>query len=435
MKKKLIKKYKNLFPDFIINLYHNYLFFLDRKKKEKDYKQILYETQTHYNDVEKSIRNKGNSKINFASYVIFDSTFCGYGLMDLMLQNESKYSPKIVIIPDTSRGNINMIKQYKQTKDFFINKYGEKYVLDGYNLDNNEFIDLSDQFDIVYCANPYDNMVNKIHSINYLRTKNILPIYISYGYHVDKYCYNSILPLLEISLFWKVFADNKIAYNDYKKYELIHGKNVFLSGYAKMDQLEEFKKIQSSKKIIVIAPHHTVNMATLPLSNFKDNYDFILDLPKLYPEIKFIFRPHPLLFTTMINEGIWTSEQVNEYIDKLKLLNIDYSIGGDYLKIFAQSDAIIHDCASFVAEYLYTGKPCCFFAKKDYKKYFSKIGKKCLKYHYITKNREEICKFIEKNVLGENDYLAKKRDSFVKSNLAINYPNVSQIILDKITLV
>ena len=430
--KKIIKSYC---PEFILNFYNNYSFFKELHKKRLENKSILSKTKKHYYEVQNVLIKKSNIIIRFASYVIYDSTFCGYGLMDLMLSQKNKYCPKIVIIPDISRGEKHLIEQYKKTKNFFINKYGKEYVIDGYDLENNQFIDVSNQFDIVYCANPYDSIVNKVHSIQFLSQQNLLPIYISYGCYVDKYGYNSVMPLLELSLFWKVFADNKITYNDYKKYELLRGKNVVLSGYAKMDELNKYEYKISNKKTIILAPHHTINMDILPLSNFLQYSDFILELPKKYPNINFIFRPHPLLFTNMINYGYWTENDLSLYIKKLEKVGITYSYGGDYLEIFSKSDAIIHDCASFITEYLYTDKPCCFLAKNNYKKYLSKLGNACLKYYYIAFNKDQIFDFIDKVVIENNDKLYKRRKDFSKKKITINYPNVSKKILDVISII
>ena len=111
-----------------------------------------------------------------------------------------------------------------------------------------------------------------------------------------------------------------------------------------------------------------------------------------------------------------------------------YSVGGDYFDIFVNSDAIIHDCSSFVVEYLYTGKPCCFMAKKNYKKIFSVLGKSCLKNYYLAFDKEQITDFIENVVINGNDKLKKKREIYAAKNLALNYPNVSKKILSEISL-
>lgn len=425
---------KNICPDFILNFYIDYVREeIVRASHRIKYSKEINTARRHYKSVEESIRNRKNRPLRFAAYVVYDSSFSAYGLMDLMLADKAKYDAKVVIVPDVTRGEDNFHEQYKLTKEFFVKLYGSENVLDGYDEKSKEFLDLSDQFDIIYLACPYNSMVNKVHGVKYLSTRNVLPVYISYGCMPDKYGCNEIIPLLEISLFWKVFADNKISYKDYKKYELLRGKNVSCTGYAKMDSLSKAKEEPHEKKTIILAPHHTINNPGLPLSNFLSYYDFLLELPAKYPDIHFVFRPHPLLFVNMVNEKVWTKEQVEEYKEKLKNLGVTYSFGGNYFDVFVNSDAIIHDCSSFVVEYLYTDKPCCFVAKSNYKKIFSRLGNSCLKHYYKAFNKDDILHFIDEVVVKGNDSLKEKRIAFAEKNIRLNYPDVSKIIFEDIS--
>ena len=424
---------KRICPEFVLDSYHAIRSNISKKYSALKHKPLIEQTFRHYAEVEKRIKSRYDRPLRFASYVVYDSTFAAYRLMDLMLAKPEKYAPKIVICPDVSRGEKNLIAQYKRTKDFFIKKYGSDYVVDGYDELQDAFLDVSDQFDVIYCANPYDSMVNEVHGVRYLSQKDVLPVYMSYGFMPDWYSCKIIIPMLEISLFWKVFVDNKYSYRDYKRYELCKAKNCFLTGYPKMDVLSYFKRIETAKKRIIIAPHHTINHGLLPLSNFLQYSDFILNLPKKYPDVEFVFRPHPLLFVNLVNEGIWTKSQVDEYIANIEEAGIFYSVGGGYLDVFVNSDAMIHDCGSFIVEYLFTGKPCCFVAKKNYQKIFSTLGKACLRHHYLAFDEREICDFIEKVVMYGEDCLLSKRVEFMQKHLALNYPNASEKVLKEIS--
>ena len=427
MLKKIIK---NLCPDFILDFYIEHLYeSIDRTKKRIKYSKLIKETALHYKEVEKIIQNRKTGKLRFASYVEYDASFSAYGLIELMLQQPNLYSAKIVVVPDITRGNENLISQYKQTKKFFTERYGKENVLDGYDIENDKYLDLSDQFDIINLSNPYDEMVHEFHGVKYLSTKNVLPVYISYGCLTDKYCCNVTIPLLETSLFWKVFADNKYSVKDYKKYELSRGKNVSCTGYVKMDNIAKVIPEEKNKKTVIIAPHHTINNPALPLSNFLNYYDFILELPSKYPDIQFVFRPHPLLYVNLVNEKLWTCEELEEYKRKIQEAGIIYSYGGNYFDTFVNSDAIIHDCSSFIMEYLFTGHPCCFVGNKNFKKIFSKLGKACLKNYYLAFSKEEILHFIDEVVINNNDYKKEIRNNFTEKHLKLNYPNVSKIIL------
>ena len=68
-----------------------------------------------------------------------------------------------------------------------------------------------------------------------------------------------------------------------------------------------------------------------------------------------------MMFVVLAREDMWGKEKVEEYIEKINAIpNMEYQEGGEYFETFAKSSALIHDCGSFMAEYLYTKNPQCF---------------------------------------------------------------------------
>lgn len=398
----------------------------------KEYKSIIDETRQHYKKIEDKLRNR-SGKLRIGAYVPYDTSFSAYSLFDLLISNSDLYEVKLVIIPVTCRGREHLVSAYHKTKESLSNRFGIDYIMDGWNEEDDTFIDCSSYFDIVYLSNPYDSMVNEIHGVEYLSKKDILPFHINYGFTADSYSSFYIFPSLAFSLFWKVFIENNMTAKDMKKYQLCKADNVIVTGYSKMDGLSHFKKENYEKKRVLICPHHTVNYSKLSLSNFLSFYDLIPELPSHFPGIEFIFRPHPLLFTNLVNEKMWSQEKVSEYLDKIKEAGIVYSFEGDYMKLFVNSDGMIHDCNSFIGEYLYTKNPCCYIIKNDYSKNLSGLGKKCMKMYYHADSREKIFSFLNNVIMHENDPLKTKREKFYKT-LAINYPHVSEMILREITI-
>ena len=129
-----------------------------------------------------------------------------------------------------------------------------------------------------------------------------------------------------------------------------------------------------------------------------------------------------------INFSHSNNEKVKDYIDKIKSkFNVIYSDYGDYFDDFANSDAIIEDCGSFLTEYFYTQKPHCYMLKSpdDIENKFIDLGKKCLDNCYIAYNETEIVDFIENVVIKENDPKKKDRESFSKLEVMYNYPNAA----------
>ena len=65
-----------------------------------------------------------------------------------------------------------------------------------------------------------------------------------------------------------------------------------------MDNLAKQPIRKRERKTIIIAPHHTIEAKfrnSIGLSNFLEYAELFQELPKKYPQIDFIFRPHPLL--------------------------------------------------------------------------------------------------------------------------------------------
>lgn len=402
---------------------------LDRIK----FKIELFKTRRMYELTVHKIQNREEKKIKIAAYVIFDSTFGMESVFDRMMEDRARWQPQIVVIPDVSRGKVNQLEVYNKTKEYFIRKYGRENVLDGWNIKNNSFYDHTRNFDIIYFANPYDGMVNKVHSIRYAATREVLPIYISYGYDVGQITTISRLKNAELNLVWKYFVDTTYSLEDMKKYQIVKGENAILTGYSKMDKLNDYVKKKTEKKKILIAVHHTVDSEDLPLSNFLSYHKLFLELPRIYPDIEFVLRPHPLLFTTLINKGIWNRKQVDEYIKEFELRGGKYSCEGDYLQLFMDCDAMINDCGSFTIEWLYTGKAGCFMLNPRLKKsLLTNLMNRAISCYSIAKEEQDIIDFVDK--VARDKEVVHPIPSWIKDNIMLNYPDTASIIMKELSI-
>ena len=407
-------------------------------KHEEEFNEIV----ASYDELEKTyerrideIRASGRKKIRFGVYLMYAAEYGGQGLIKKMSQIPEQWTYKIVVVPDKWRGEQFKREHYDRTKQFVIETVGVEYMLDGYDFENDKAIDHSELFDIVYCDNCYDDSAEHVHSIEYLSEK-VLPIFVSYGYDASHYYNLFRLCNKELNYVWKYFIDTQYALDDCKKYQLIKGRNAVLCGYSKMDRLYDFlnegNQRKNKKKRILIASHHTVDNKNLPLSNFLKYAEYFKNLPKKFPDVQFIFRPHPVLFITLINGGIWSEIEVKNYLKELNDNGIIYSFEGDYLRLFSECDAMINDCGSFTIEWLYTGKPGCFMYNENLKpKQLTKIMIKAISAHDIAKREEDIDSFIQKIVTDNYEVSIPK---WVKDEVMINYPDVSSKILKEIDI-
>ena len=430
--KKALEYLKNINPELYNIITTNPL----ERKKVKKYKQFnIDEIHKRYKSKEQELI--GKKEINIVFLVNMASMFAAESLMNEMMQNK-KYNVSLYIIPDVRFTREESYRIYEGTYKELKEKYdfAEKAVIIDYEKDEIiEYKNIVKQADIVCYPSPYD-VSYSLYNPYYAVQENILSIHINYGFFRSIYD-RFIYALDNYNSFWKVFLETEYNMEEYKQYGRCNGINAVLTGYAKMDRLSEYMatKKENKRKRIIIAPHHSVDGGMnkmLALSNFEKYADLFLELPLKYPEIDFIFRPHPVLFPTLKNSSKWGEAKVENYINKLKSYkNVIYSTEGDYLEIFVNSDGIIQDSGSFLVEYFYTGKPCCYMlkTKKDIKNKFNTLGIKCLEHVYIAFEKQNILDFIDNVIINKNDKLQEKRNNIMKE-IMVGYPEVNKKIIE-----
>jgi CDP-glycerol glycerophosphotransferase (TagB/SpsB family) len=155
------------------------------------------------------------------------------------------------------------------------------------------------------------------------------------------------------------------------------------------------------------------------VSNFLEYYDVFLELASIYSNrIQIAFKPHPLLRVKLEQDPKWGVEKTSVYYSTWDVLGNGQLENGDYIDLFLSSDALIHDCGSFMAEYLITGKPSLFMIRKEsVMEQWSTFGSEAINVHYQSRNKQQLIDFIENIVLQEQDDMKKIRDKFVAETL------------------
>jgi hypothetical protein len=370
------------------------------------------QVQKHYTKVLYMLHDKikRGQKIHVAFLLISDAVFPCRSLYELMADDDA-FEPVIVITPDVMRSPEHAKEQMQQSYASLSQHYAHVIMA---RDDQGNLIDISKSCDLVVFASPYDHMAHRYYQMQYLRYKDVLTIYANYSYMVKAY---SLRLLDYISPFyqhlWLYLVDNAENYAAAKASGCIDGQ-LFTAGYLKLDDYPNIEVNKKTSKTILICSHHTVQewKDGLEISNFLRYAKLFLRLPEEYPQIHFIFRPHPLLIYNLEQDSIWGNQKTQAYLEQLlRHTNVTYSKGGDYLANFAASDGIIHDCGSFVLEYLFTEKPACFMLKdaSTYDSEFTLTGQACLDHHYHVHTEDDIHYFIDNVIFNANDTLQTAR--------------------------
>jgi len=228
---------------------------------------------------------------------------------------------------------------------------------------------------------------------------------------------------------WKMFFPSKIALELQDKTCRVGMPRGIYSGYPKMDIFFqnvdfnfEWKMARPDAKKIIWAPHHSITDKGVCYANFRWNHQFMYEFAKAHPEISWIVKPHPYLHHSAVVEKVFPSvEAVKEYFQKWDdLPNARVYTGAYYQAIFATSDGMIQDSASFLAEYQYVDKPMIYLTREGGK--FNELGKMILSVSYCVDGKDLLATaaLMQKVFIdGIDDKAAERRKLFDEQ---LNYP-------------
>lgn len=382
----------------------------------------IYRYNTWYGSIKRDIFLK--EKINIVFFALYDSMWKSDSLFKY-LQGNKRFNPCIISLdspyhPETfRRENQIRLESFFKQKGFPFFK--------GYNFETKQWIDFNSfEPDIIVYPQPNYSGYSGF-NIKSLWRRCIF-LYIPYCYRQEKdySLHNTLLK----NIAWKMFYPDTFHIDEARKLQFNKGINAVLTGYPLADALTRSRDATHEKKVVIWAPHHSIlPNDTLRYSTFLEVYDVMIEISQKYKEtVLFIFKPHPSLKRKLYSFEGWGVEKTNSYYSYWKNSDNTSLSEGDYVDLFVNSDAMIHDCSSFSGEYLFTQKPVMFLSKPDHEKYLSEFGKMCYEQHYKGSTVEEIEDFITKVVLEGDDPLQSGRNSFFERYLSS--PNNMSVALN-----
>lgn len=383
------------------------------------------------------IRNQ-DSPIRFGFYVVLESMFQMRRVYELMLK-DPRFKPFIVVVPRIGWEHGDMVATLEKTYASLVKDFGSDRVFKGYH--DGVYENHIEECDACTMMNVYRNLADSRFETEYFARHGV-PIFAApYFYHNGTIHTPEYYGMSSLKYVRKFFAANKEEIGYFKQYqrERPGSDRVELTGSAKTDAIVWGGLTEAGgKKVVLIAPHHSVIPCVddgFRIGNFLRYKDFFKSLPRRYPDVHWIFRPHPHLRVNLIKNCNWTQADWDLYVADFEASpNAEYEAVGTYYDSFERSSAIVQDCGSFLPEYYFTGKPCCYMldspAAKDAQ--FNEWGMELLAHVYQAYDEQAIIRFIEDTVIGGKDAMKEDRQRFAKERVMINYPNASETILESI---
>nr|WP_297939105.1 CDP-glycerol glycerophosphotransferase family protein [uncultured Lachnoclostridium sp.] len=376
----------------------------------------------------KEIRKKfkNNQKIKICLQMTRPGNYA-FGDLYALLKKDGRFDPFVLITPDKNyRNQINFMLEFmhKAAQEAEIIT-GDKPIL-GFNEKENKVLNLRKILNpdvIFYSDFMFFHFFDEFYFNKFLDKFTLLTEY-GFSCMEDRLTCNYNLNN-DVDIY---FRQSNVHLEMSKKYMKNHGKNVIISGSAKLDVLfngHNFKDVWPKRqnnhvKRIIWAPHHgSKNPKSMyVLDSFFILADFMLEIAKKYSNyIQIAFRPHPLLQEEI--QRIWGVEKTNKYWNSwTESKNTFYFTGSQY-DLFYYSDAMIMDCCSFIAEYTAFNKPVFYTASANVQQmHMNEFGSEILKFFYRSYKesslKNDILNFIEDVVLKGHDKYREERDLFVR---------------------
>lgn len=241
-----------------------------------------------------------------------------------LLEKSEKFEPYIFVMATYLNGRGNPLKRdYCETVSFF-QKRGlrvkQTFDVETEHLYTWDEIGMKPQL-CIWLTPWADGFKEHFHLLYY--SLDTIHAYIPYGFMIAgsedgrfiEAQYNQLIH----NIAWKIFEENKIAVELAGRYSFVGNRNTVYLGYPKMDsfygerenctiwdQLKE-KVGNPNAKCVIYAPHHTLDKDKEPVcfSTFAQNGKKMLEFARKYhKDTVWVFKPHPLLRTKLIRNGI-----------------------------------------------------------------------------------------------------------------------------------
>jgi hypothetical protein len=340
-----------------------------------------------------------------------------------MLASED-FEPIAVALADVSgldsSENFNELCDYLASRNIKYIKWGQ---MNSNGLRSERFLIENISPDIVFKQTHWD--ANEPDSVHTDVVSGYRVCYVPYGMEIAEQPDVTVNQDLHQSA-WRIFTPSEIHVNYFKSRSLIQAHNVIAVGHPRLDLIAAASLIAKEKRAmefltgklaltrnrfrVLWAPHHSVGSDWLRFGTFHFTSMAILDFVRKNPDITFVLREHHILYEMLVKFNLLSEDEVKQFVALWESLgNTEIDRNPSYIDSFSNTDVLLTDGVSFLAEYQVTQKPIIFIERFDHMP-FTEVGEYIIRGVYrcdnITIALEKIIEL--KNGLGDNLDIIRK---------------------------
>lgn len=166
-----------------------------------------------------------------------------------------------------------------------------------------------------------------------------------------------------------------------------------VTGHPALDKFHYERDRPAKEGYVIYAPHFSYpwpkRWDRYVIGTFDWNGRAMLEYAEAHPEIKWVFKPHPVLKRTLKESELMTEAEIADYYGrwaKIALVSTD----ADYQDLFLESRALITDCGSFLPEYGSTWRPVIRLISSRNRHIPPKAAKRVYDTYYNVHNLDEL---------------------------------------------
>ena len=207
---------------------------------------------------------------------------------------------------------------------------------------------------------------------------------------------------------YRYYVLNEIVRDFYAERMKNKGENLKVTGHTQLDYFYLHpNKDNCARDFVIYAPHWSINYPPENYATFEWNGKEILEFAKKHPDIKWVFKPHPILKHRLLTQKIMKEDEIEKYWRAWAEVGIVHE-DGDYMDIFEKSRALITDCGSFLTEFFLTKQPVILLVS-DKAMPYNPSAQKIVKNYYKANNIKDVYRLFDEIILNKRDVMKQQR--------------------------
>ncbi len=325
------------------------------------------------------------------------------------MASTTDFDPIVVTIRDVC--GLDFAEDYNELRNYLVGR-GVQFIdwgeMDSEQSPSNAFLLENINPDIVFRQTHWEG--NEPSAVRSEISAGYRLCYIPYGFEIAQTPAISTNQELH-HVAWKLFLPSDLHVEHYKQHSLTKGSNAVAVGHPRLDAIsvasaekEILKHCEVKKFRVLWAPHHSVGADWLRFGTFHTTFKSVLKFAEENPDCYFVYREHHVLYDSLLRLGLFTKNEIDEFLASWnELENTEFDRDPSYIDSFSDSDLLLTDGVSFLAEYQVTKNPVVFIERDDHIP-FTLVGERVMQGVYRCQSIDSaLSKILELKVGGQDD--------------------------------